>query len=45
MAQVSVADVDNLKDILSMISTSYSLAKESFDRNLADLNQLYEQAE
>ena len=45
MAKVSVADVENLRDIFTAMQASYSLAKESFERDMADLNTLYDRAE
>ena len=45
MAVVSVADVENLQDIFVAMQASYTLAKEEFERNIVELDNLYTQAE
>lgn len=45
MAIISVADVDNLRDIFAAMQASYAFAKDSFERDLTELNNLYDQVE
>lgn len=45
MAQVSVADVDNLQDAYNDLARSYSVAQESFNKDASELSQIYESAE
>ena len=45
MAVVSVADVENLRDIFAAMQASYTLAKDEFERNIVELDNLYTQAE
>ena len=45
MAQVSVADVDNLQDAYNDLAQSYSVAQESFNNDASELSQICESAE
>lgn len=45
MAQVSVADVDNLQEAYNDLAQSYSVAQESFNNDASELSQICESAE
>ena len=45
MSQVSVADVDNLRDAYDLLVQSYSCAQEAYDKELVELSLIRESAE